>query len=331
MLFIKFGGRHLMNYSFGQTRAYRSFGRFLLLMMLALVGIGWSQEIPPVPAEARYLSDYAMILSGRASEEISRIQEESFSRNHVPITVVIIQDMARYGWNGPIEPLAKGWFNAWGIGSPSDNRGMLLLISVNDHKARIELGASWGRHWDDYCAQIMRERIVPRFKAGDYDGGIINGVAALGGMAKLDPHSVPPNQNSISSSTIPSNRWVLSLSPWGTKWITLMALLGAGCLLLGIPISRYRKQLLIVGAVLLIGAALGWIVIICLFLMTIWKTQAYRGRGISGDAGGFDGEFSGSGNFGGGLSDSGSFSSGSSDSGSFSGGSSDGGGASGDW
>jgi hypothetical protein len=87
------------------------------------------------------------------------------------------------GFTGTIEEFARRWFNSWGIGTlnaPSGaraNRGMLLLVSVGDRKARIELGADWGRGANGYSQSVMAASIIPAFKRGDYSGGIAAGDA----------------------------------------------------------------------------------------------------------------------------------------------------------
>jgi uncharacterized protein len=98
--------------------------------------------------------------------------------------------MADYGGNGlDIETFARLLFNQWQIGiaklgSHDWNTGILLLVSVGDRKARIQLGAGWGREKDEICQQIMDERMIPWFKQGDYKGGISSGVEALEAMAR---------------------------------------------------------------------------------------------------------------------------------------------------
>jgi uncharacterized protein len=60
----------------------------------------------------------------------------------------------------------------------------LLLVSKGDRKARIELGAGWGRREDELCRQIMDEQIVSRFRDGRYSEGILAGVESLDKMAR---------------------------------------------------------------------------------------------------------------------------------------------------
>jgi uncharacterized protein len=70
------------------------------------------------------------------------------------------------------------------LGENPWNYGILLLVSQQDRKARIELGAGWKREKDAQCQQIMDELIIPKFKEGDFSGGIVAGVEGLDKMAR---------------------------------------------------------------------------------------------------------------------------------------------------
>jgi uncharacterized protein len=98
--------------------------------------------------------------------------------------------MAEHGGAGMrIETFAKLLFDQWQIGPENINRqnwnrGILLLVSKGDRRARIELGAGWKHDEDAQCRKIMEEQIVPRFKQGDFSAGITAGAEALEKMAR---------------------------------------------------------------------------------------------------------------------------------------------------
>jgi len=62
---------------------------------------------------------------------------------------------------------------AWGIGDKGRNDGAILLVAPNQRKVRIEVGYGLeGILTDALSAIIIQREIVPRFKSGDYAGGI---------------------------------------------------------------------------------------------------------------------------------------------------------------
>ncbi|MEM8601191.1 MAG: TPM domain-containing protein [Bacteroidota bacterium] len=79
-----------------------------------------------------------------------------------------------------IEPVATRIFNAWGLGQQGFNNGVLLLIARDDRRLRIEVGVGLeGVLTDSEAGRIIRNTIVPRFRQGDFPGGIRAGVLAI--------------------------------------------------------------------------------------------------------------------------------------------------------
>ena len=75
--------------------------------------------------------------------------------------------------------MAIGSAAHWGIGDEQKDDGVILLVAPNERKVRIETG--YGARvflTDAVSSVIIREAILPRFKAGDYGGGIVAGADA---------------------------------------------------------------------------------------------------------------------------------------------------------
>ena len=76
-----------------------------------------------------------------------------------------------------IEPYANALFRDWKLGEKDKNNGVLLLIAPNQHRVRIEVGYGLeGTLTDALSKIIISNAIAPRFKAGDYGGGVERGV-----------------------------------------------------------------------------------------------------------------------------------------------------------
>ena len=159
----------------------------------------WALEITlERPGEREFVRDLAGMLSPEAKEQIVKLCDQLLTDKATPIIVVTIDSMANHGGEGmQIEAFSTILFNQWQIGQAKLNdevwnTGILLLVSKEDRKARIELGGGWGRREDGLCRQIMDEQIIPHFKQGDYSAGIVAGVESLDKMArKLELPSRP--------------------------------------------------------------------------------------------------------------------------------------------
>lgn len=145
------------------------------------------------PADREFVRDTVGMLREDDKRKIVELADKLLTDQATPIIVVTIDSMANHGGEGlRIETFARVLFDQWQVGianlnGKSWNTGILLLVSRDDRKARIELGGGWGHERDDLCTRIMAEQIIPRFRGGDYAGGIVNGVVALDAMARDKP------------------------------------------------------------------------------------------------------------------------------------------------
>ena len=149
---------------------------------IAADGVDTKKGYAPYPKpDAGHVSDNAGLLSVAEEERIERWIWQTESRTGVEIAVVTIGSIRDYPGtaNRTIEAFARGLFDRYGIGNMPKNDGVLLLVAVKDRKARIEIGAGHGRSRDGDANAIMQGTIVPRFKKGDYAGGITDGVRAV--------------------------------------------------------------------------------------------------------------------------------------------------------
>ena len=142
------------------------------------------------PGEREFVSDKAEMLDEPSITHIRTVCDKLLTDIATPIIVVTIESMANHGGEGmPIETFAALLFNQWQIGharleGQDWNTGILLLVSKGDRKARIELGAAWGRTENQTCQKIMDDYIIAQFKQGNFPAGIVAGVDALDKMAR---------------------------------------------------------------------------------------------------------------------------------------------------
>lgn len=124
----------------------------------------------------KWVHDDANVLSAETVQQIERFlrYEEDSTSNQ--IGVYIIKSL-----NGEnIDDLSIRVANAWKIGKANNDNGVLLLIAVEDHLMRIEVGKGLeGVLTDATSGRIRRNEINPHFQQGDYDSGVKAGVVAI--------------------------------------------------------------------------------------------------------------------------------------------------------
>ena len=73
---------------------------------------------------------------------------------------------------------------SWKLGQKDKDNGALLVVALEEHDVRIEVGYGLeGLLTDTKCGLIIRNVIIPEFKNGNYSAGILKGVKNMGGVA----------------------------------------------------------------------------------------------------------------------------------------------------
>ncbi|MET0593722.1 MAG: TPM domain-containing protein [Polyangiaceae bacterium] len=144
---------------------------------MALVsGSAWSRALAVPPVPQRWITDEAHFLSPSALERIDT-KLESYERATGRQVVVWIGDSLG---DRPLDEFAVKTFEAWKIGKKGRDDGVLLIVLARDRKMAIEVGYGLEPQIPDAVAsRIIHDLMAPRLRAGDPDGAVDAGVAAI--------------------------------------------------------------------------------------------------------------------------------------------------------
>jgi len=143
----------------------------LLLLLLPLPATALE-----IPRPAGYVTDTAGLLSPAIEEKLETFLAGFEASDSTQLTVLILPDIA----GETIETAALKVAESWKIGQKGKDNGALLLVAKAERKVRIEVGYGLeGRLTDLLSGRIIAQEITPRFKTGDFDGGVVAGVAAM--------------------------------------------------------------------------------------------------------------------------------------------------------
>lgn len=146
-----------------------------LLWLALAAAAAHAQDYPPRPEGPVY--DGAGILSPAT---ITQLDQQLRAYNAQTGRAIIVATVPSLG-GASIESYATTLYtDKWGIGGAQRDAGLLLLIAPNERRMRIEVG--YGLH--GYFGGIMAGRVIndviaPRFKEGNFDAGVTDGVAAI--------------------------------------------------------------------------------------------------------------------------------------------------------
>jgi len=153
----------------------------LLLLLFALVAPASAQTFPKLTGR---VVDQANLLRPEQELDISSKSAALEAQTGRQLVVATVNDLEQQ----PIEDYGYRLGRAWQIGDAKRDDGVILLVAPNEKKVRIETG--YGARvflTDAVSSLIVREAILPRFKAGDFGGGITAGTDAIVKTMSLSP------------------------------------------------------------------------------------------------------------------------------------------------
>jgi uncharacterized protein len=250
-----------------------------LLAIIALAIFTPALAAPSFPPLTGRVVDGANILSPQAETELTgklAKLEQTTGRQLVVATLPSLQgyEIEDYGYQ-----LGR----AWSIGEKGKNSGVILLVAPTERKVRIEVGYGLEPILTDALSSvIIQSAVLPKFKAGDLEGGVVAGTDAV-----IQQLALPEDQAKARAQQafeVPAASRDAGPSPF----VVLVILLVVFFMISRMFGGRRRSGL---------GAALPWIILNGLM------SGGGRGGGGGWSGGGGGGGFSGGGgSFGGGGS-----------------------------
>jgi uncharacterized protein len=166
-----------------------------LLRTLAVVALGLVQGVA-VPKNDGWVTDLAHLLSPEQERALEALCESYHAGTKRDVALLTVPDLG----GQPIERYSLEVARAWKMGANGADDAALLVVSKNDRKLRIEVGRMLeDKLTDAISGRIIRDVIAPRFKAGDFYGGLRAGLeamhAAIGGdyaaVERAHPQDIP--------------------------------------------------------------------------------------------------------------------------------------------
>ena len=159
--------------------------RWLLRLALAAAFflVPWlraAEVIPPAPKN--HFNDYAGITrpatQQRLNAELAQFERDTSNQ-------IVVAIFAKMQSDSSVEDYAVRVAQAWGVGQKDRKNGAVLFVFQASHDLRIVTGYGLeGALPDARCKQIIENEIAPRFRAGDFDGGLSAGVRAMMAAAR---------------------------------------------------------------------------------------------------------------------------------------------------
>jgi uncharacterized protein len=254
-------------------------GWFALAGPLAVLPAPTHAEVPVPPLKARVTDLTGTLNAAQASELEARIAAYEARRGSQMAVLLLPSTKPE-----EIEQYSIRVADAWKIGRKGVDDGLILIVAKDDRRLRIEVGYGLeGVIPDSVARRVIDERITPRFRAGDFYGGVRDGVDQLIRLAEGE--KLPPPQARANGGGSSPGNWSDYLIP------AIVFVIVAGGVLKAV-LGRFPGSLatgaglgLIVW--LLFGIGVAVLAAVIAFLLTFTNTgTGSGGRWSSGGLGG---------------------------------------------
>ncbi|WP_455466719.1 TPM domain-containing protein [Bartonella sp. B39] len=147
---------------------------YTLCLVIALGSVACSQtKFPPLTG---YVNDVAHLLDNETKENLTEKLAVLEEKTGDQIVIVTLPTLSGSG----IETYSNSLFRAWRLGQKQINNGVLFVIAPNEREVRIEVGYGLeGELTDAISAVIINNFVLPNFRDGNYQKGIVEAVHAI--------------------------------------------------------------------------------------------------------------------------------------------------------
>ena len=159
----------------GSRTAVRMAGgkAYPLVLLIALLWAAVATWAVTFPSLTGRIVDQANIIPAETRNAIEPKLVDLEARSGIQLVVATVASLE----GQDIEPYANELFRNWKLGERTKNNGVLLLVAPNERRVRFEVGYGLeGTLTDALAKVIISNAITPRFKTGDFGGGISRGV-----------------------------------------------------------------------------------------------------------------------------------------------------------
>ena len=181
--------------------------RALVWLALCLATTVWAEgALVAIPALKARVTDLTATLSDAQRSALdSELQRDEEKGSQIAVLLVPTTQPEA------IEQYSIRVVESWKLGKKGVDNGLLILVAKDDHKVRIEVGYGLeGVIPDAIAKRVIAETITPRFKQGDFAGGLSAGSRRLSGLIKSRPLTKPvepatPGASANDTNSVPDS------------------------------------------------------------------------------------------------------------------------------
>jgi uncharacterized protein len=218
-----------------------------LLLVFVCVASGSANAAPQFPQLSGRVVDQANILSPDTEARLSQRLEQLETSTGRQLVVVTLASLQGY----EIEDFGYQLGRVWQIGRASEDDGTLFVVAPNERSVRIEVGYGLEALLTDALASVLlNERVLPHFRAGNMEAGVIDGTTALADQLALPAEEARERVDAAREATADQGGMPSFLTLLLVFWILMMVMRVFG------PRRRRRRSGWMIPPIIVSGG--GW-------------------------------------------------------------------------
>ena len=161
----------------------RRFVCVVVVMLTALPGVlAGAETVSQLPQPTSYVADFAGVIDAGSKQAMEQLSREVYEKAHATIEVVTIHSLD----GEAIEPFTTELEEKWKVGPKGSDRGILMILAINDHKRRIEVGYGLEGILNDAKVGDIGRSMVPMLQQGQYGPALLSGEQQMARVIAAD-------------------------------------------------------------------------------------------------------------------------------------------------
>ncbi|WP_127170599.1 TPM domain-containing protein, partial [Xanthomonas euvesicatoria] len=182
--------------------------RVVWMMALLLPASLLAQELAAIPPLRSPVVDVTGTLDAAQIQQLEQQALALQQRKGAQLQILIVPTTQPEA----IEQYTQRVFDQWKIGRKGVDDGVLLLVAKDDRRVRIQPGYGLEGAIPDITAnRIIQEYLAPRFREGDYAGGITAATATLAGLIEGEALPAPVSGHAEGGNGAGGGGWIMAL------------------------------------------------------------------------------------------------------------------------
>jgi uncharacterized protein len=153
-----------------------------------------AETVSQLPMPTSYVQDFAGVVDAGSKQQMEQLSSELWQQAHAKVIIVTIHSLQ----GESIEEFATDLEDKWKVGGKDTDRGLLMILAINDRKRRIEVGYGLEGILNDAKVGDIGRTMVPYLQRGEYGPGLLEAEQQIASVIAADAHvTLTPLQHPV--------------------------------------------------------------------------------------------------------------------------------------